>query len=67
LVEDTAAALEAGIAVCSPGRPFKDIGAAIHGFAARRGYSIAHFDGHGIGTEFHRQPYIVHYRTYLLI
>ncbi|KZV75369.1 methionyl aminopeptidase [Peniophora sp. CONT] len=63
LVRDTADALEAGIAACAPGKPFKAIGAAIQALADKRGHSIARFDGHGIGTEFHRQPWIIHQRN----
>ncbi|KAI0034364.1 methionyl aminopeptidase [Vararia minispora EC-137] len=63
LIESTATALEIGIAACGPGRPLKAIGAAISALASQRGYSIAQFDGHGIGTEFHRPPYIVHHRN----
>ena len=63
LVSDTADALAAGIAACAPGKPFRAIGAAIQALADKRGYSIARFDGHGIGTEFHRQPWIIHQRS----
>ena len=63
LVSDTADALAAGIAACALGKPFRAIGAAIQALADKRGYSIARFDGHGIGTEFHRQPWIIHQRS----
>ena len=60
-------ALRAGISVCGPGRPFKLIGQAIHDTVHRPGpdedtlYSISpQFTGHGIGTDFHKPPWIIH-------
>ncbi|KAI8989863.1 methionine aminopeptidase [Trametes punicea] len=62
LVEITEAALEAGIAACGPGRPFKGIGAAIHALLRGKDYCVSpQFTGHGIGREFHRQPWIFHH------
>ncbi|KAH9854891.1 methionine aminopeptidase [Lenzites betulinus] len=62
LVEITEAALEAGIAVCKPGQPFKSIGLAIHDFLKGKDYCVSpQFSGHGIGREFHRQPWILHH------
>ncbi|PIL37611.1 hypothetical protein GSI_01305 [Ganoderma sinense ZZ0214-1] len=61
LVSMTEAALEAGIAACGPGRPFKDIGKAIHEVLRGKDYSVSSaFTGHGIGQDFHRQPWIHH-------
>jgi methionyl aminopeptidase len=61
LVKTTLDALHAGIAVCGPHVPFKSIGRAIHDLARRRGYSVSEqFTGHGIGSVFHRPPWIVH-------
>ncbi|KAI0311781.1 methionyl aminopeptidase [Amylostereum chailletii] len=61
LVAATRAALAAGLAVCRPGAPFKDIGRAIHACAQARGYVVSEqFTGHGIGRVFHRPPWIVH-------
>jgi len=63
LVAATSEALEAGIAVSGPGKPFKSIGKAIHDVADRRGYSVSsQFSGHGIGEVFHRSPWILHHR-----
>jgi len=63
LVAATDEALEAGIAVCGPGKPFKSIGKAIHDVADQRGYSVSsQFSGHGIGEVFHRPPWILHHR-----
>ncbi|KAL4081355.1 peptidase M24, structural domain-containing protein [Scleroderma yunnanense] len=62
LVNITNAALEAGISACGPGRPFQDIGLTIHKFIQKTpGYSVCTaFSGHGIGTVFHRPPWIYH-------
>ncbi|KAH9045239.1 methionyl aminopeptidase [Lactarius pseudohatsudake] len=64
LVATTSDALDAGIAICGPGQPFKSIGQAIHDLADRRGYSVSsQFTGHGIGEVFHRSPWILHHRN----
>lgn len=62
LVEVTNAALETGIGACGPGRPFRDIGRAIHDLIQQTpGYSVCtSFAGHGIGKVFHRPPWIYH-------
>ena len=61
LVSVTEAALEAGIAACGPGRPFRDIGKAIHELLRGKDYSVSSaFTGHGIGQDFHRRPWIHH-------
>jgi len=63
-------ALHAGISACGPGNPFKLIGQAIHDAVHQlpidspeeeNSYSIcSQFAGHGIGTDFHKPPWIVH-------
>jgi methionyl aminopeptidase len=63
----TRRALQAGINVCRPGVPFKEIGRAIHDLVKNPidGYDYcisAPFAGHGIGKAFHREPAIVHTR-----
>ncbi|RDX55328.1 methionine aminopeptidase [Lentinus brumalis] len=61
LVNVTEAALEAGIAACGPGRPFKGIAQAIRDVLRGKDFSVVPmFSGHGIGREFHRQPWIYH-------
>ncbi|RPD67446.1 methionine aminopeptidase [Lentinus tigrinus ALCF2SS1-7] len=61
LVSVTEAALEAGIAVCGPGRPFKGIAQAIREVIRGKDFSVSPmFTGHGIGREFHRRPWIYH-------
>ncbi|KAJ7762366.1 peptidase M24, structural domain-containing protein [Mycena maculata] len=61
LVKVTNEALEAGIDACGPGRPFREIGKAIHDLIREKDFSISpEFRGHGIGTDFHRKPWIIH-------
>ncbi|KAG6917687.1 hypothetical protein DXG01_001662 [Tephrocybe rancida] len=51
LVKLTNAALQAGIDACGPGKPFRDIGRAIHELIRNTSYSVSsQFTGHGIGT-----------------
>ncbi|OBZ70305.1 Methionine aminopeptidase 1B, chloroplastic [Grifola frondosa] len=64
LVQITENALEAGIAACGPGHPFRFIGKAIHELIHGWGFSISpQFTGHGIGEDFHRPPWILHHRN----
>ncbi|KAJ6601218.1 peptidase M24, structural domain-containing protein [Mycena vulgaris] len=61
LVKVTKEALEVGIGACGPGHPFKGIGRAIHNLIRETSFSISpQFTGHGIGTTFHRKPWIIH-------
>ncbi|KAJ3846853.1 methionyl aminopeptidase [Lentinula lateritia] len=46
-------ALEAGIAACGPGQPFKNIARAIH--------TIIEPQYHGMDFSFHRQPWVLHH------
>ncbi|RDB19969.1 Methionine aminopeptidase 1D, chloroplastic/mitochondrial [Hypsizygus marmoreus] len=62
LVQATNKALQAGIHACGPGRPFKDIGKAIHELTRQSKFCVSsQFTGHGIGTVFHRPPWILHH------
>ncbi|KAF9516814.1 hypothetical protein BS47DRAFT_1291777 [Hydnum rufescens UP504] len=64
LIETSKIALAAGISACGPGRPFKGIGAAISQAVQLRGCSVNEScNGHGIGTEFHRTPWILHHKN----
>ena len=66
LVNMSEAALEAGIAACAPGRHFRGIAKAMYELLRGRDYSICPmFTGHGIGREFHREPWIIHNRMSL--
>jgi methionyl aminopeptidase len=64
LVEVTNRALELGIMTCAPGKHFKDIGRSIHQHVRNQAPDFCistQFTGHGIGTVFHRPPWILHY------
>jgi methionyl aminopeptidase len=57
-------ALEAGIAVCGPGKPIRAIGAAIHDVADKYKYATCKtFVGHGVGFAFHSFPQVLHFRN----
>lgn len=58
-------ALYVGLKKVKPGVPFGEIGTAIQKFIKKSGrYSIVKdYCGHGIGTEFHEEPQIVHYKN----
>ena len=63
LVKVSEEALEAGIRACGPGKPFRGIAKAIHEVVKDRGYVVCPaFTGHGIGSAFHRPPWIWHDR-----
>jgi len=62
LVKATRQALQLGIQACGPGRPFKGIGKAIHNLIQHTPFSVSsQFSGHGIGTVFHRPPWVLHH------
>jgi len=62
LIEVTKQATWRGIEAVQPGRPVSDIGLAIQNHAESRGFSVVRaFVGHGVGTEFHTRPEILHY------
>ncbi|KAH8092496.1 methionyl aminopeptidase [Cristinia sonorae] len=63
LLSTTSAALQAATLVCGPGKPFQGIARAIHDTIQARGgrWCVSpQFTGHGIGTAFHRPPWILH-------
>lgn len=63
LVERTKTAMERGIAAVKPGAYFGDIGAAIQNYIGKFGYGIVReFGGHGIGTVFHEEPWVGHFK-----
>ena len=65
LVEVCKEALQLGIEAVKPGAKLGDIGASIQNFAEGHGYSIVReFCGHGIGTNFHEEPQILHYGNF---
>lgn len=61
LVEFTKKCLEVGIEQVKPWGHIGDIGAAIYELATENGYSVVTmFGGHGIGNEFHEEPFVSH-------
>lgn len=64
LCDVTHAAMWEGIRVVRPGARLGDIGAAIQTFAESYNYSVVReYCGHGIGSEFHEEPQVLHYGT----
>ncbi|MCF6438696.1 type I methionyl aminopeptidase [Pseudoalteromonas luteoviolacea] len=62
LVKTTYEAMWQGIKQVKPGVKLGDIGYAIQSYAQRHGYSIVReFCGHGIGTEMHEGPDVLHF------
>lgn len=65
LVEVCKEALQKGIEVVKPGARLGDIGATIQGLAESQGYTVVReFCGHGIGSNFHEEPQILHYGNF---
>jgi len=64
LIQVTYDAWQKAIKFCMPGKQYKEIGGIIHDYVEKRGYStVKHFCGHGIGSVFHTNPTILHYRN----
>ena len=62
LVDTTYAALWKGIEQVRPGATLGDIGHAIQAHAEAAGYSVVReYCGHGIGTQMHEAPEVLHY------
>ncbi|RDY28384.1 methionyl aminopeptidase [Romboutsia weinsteinii] len=62
LVEVTKECLYKGIEAVKPWGHLGDIGAAIQKHAEDNGYSVVQdFGGHGIGLQFHEDPFVYHY------
>lgn len=61
LVDETKKAMEAGLAAIKPWGLLGDVGAAVNAYAKAHGYSVVReFGGHGIGFEFHEDPFVSH-------
>jgi methionyl aminopeptidase len=62
LAEITYEAMWRGIRAVQPGAHLGDIGSTIQKFAEGHGFSVVReFCGHGIGTQFHEDPQVLHY------
>ncbi len=61
LIAVTKKSWEIGIAEVKPGNYFGNIGYAISQCAESRWYSVVRdYTGHGVGIEFHEEPYVYH-------
>ncbi len=61
LIAITKKAWEIWIAEVRPGNFFGNIGYAISQYTESRGYSVVRdYTGHGVGVEFHEEPYVYH-------
>lgn len=61
LVEVSRECLYKGIEAVKPWGFLDDIGAAVQEHAEKHGYSVVRdFGGHGIGLEFHEEPFVAH-------
>lgn len=62
LCDLTYQAMWLGIKEVKPGATLGDIGYAIQSFTEKNGFSVVReFCGHGIGTQFHCEPQVLHY------
>lgn len=65
LVHATRESLYEAIRRIGPGACLTDIGAAVQEVADSYGYStVEKYRGHGIGADFHRPPFVKHYKNY---
>lgn len=61
LVEISRECLQKGIEAVKPWGFLGDIGAAVQEHAEKNGYSVVRdFGGHGVGVEFHEDPFVAH-------
>ncbi|CAM9948273.1 unnamed protein product [Phaeothamnion confervicola] len=64
LLRATYDAWQSGAAFCAPGKQYRDIGGVIEDVATARGFTtVKNFCGHGIGSVFHTNPNVLHYRN----
>lgn len=57
-------ALNAAISILEPNLPLYEIGEVIENCAAKYGFSVVdQFVGHGVGIQFHENPYVAHHRN----
>ena len=61
LVAITKQCLQKGLEAAQPWAHLGDIGAAVSQLARKHGYSVVEeFGGHGVGVEFHEEPFVCH-------
>lgn len=59
LVEVTKESVQAGLDAVRPWAHLGDVSAAVHDYVTAAGFSVvAEFGGHGIGLEFHEDPFV---------
>jgi methionyl aminopeptidase len=64
LLSDTQQALYAGLKACIANATLDDIGGAIEDIGKANAYGIVRdYGGHGIGPDYHEDPFIFNYRT----
>lgn len=64
LLAETKRSLYAGIDACKAGNTLDDIGGAIEDIANQNNYGLVRdYGGHGIGPNYHEDPFIFNYRT----
>jgi len=64
LVKCTYECLHLAIDQVQVGRPYSELGAFIEKHASEHGFStVKNFCGHGIGSEFHTTPNVLHYKN----
>lgn len=62
LVRTTKKALDLAVEELKPYSKLRDIGYTIEKYVKSQGYSVVHeIGGHGVGIEFHEDPFIYHY------
>lgn len=64
LVDATYECMWRGIDAIAPGKPLNAVGIACERVARAEGLSVVHeYGGHGIGRNFHEDPFVCHYDT----
>lgn len=62
LVEAAQEALYVGLRTVKPGIRLNEIGKAVQKYTESQGFSVVReYCGHGVGTEFHCEPQVLHY------
>ena len=62
LIEATYDSLMKAIAICKPGKMYREIGDVISNHVEPMGFSVVRkYSGHGVGRKFHCKPTVPHY------